>query len=115
MGLFDKAKQADVRCNYFEWDQKTFVLPKAYEVNASSDLAEVLAVFYLAGGYDFFKVTDPKEYVSKWLAFMGKLYAAITEGAYAHQKKFKNPLTEVQKRKLAKQGVPKIFIVDLNC
>ncbi len=117
MEAFDKLKrdkQSDAHCNYFEWDEQNFVLPKAYEVKASSDLADVMNIFYLAGGYDFFNVVDPKNYASKWLSFMGDLYAGITEGIYCNHKTLKNPLTEAQKRKLAKQGVPEIFIVDLN-
>lgn len=36
----------------------------------------------LAGGFDFFKVTNPEKYASNWLDFIGNLYSEIENEIY---------------------------------
>jgi len=99
---------------YAEWDNPGFVLPQKLQLNQNSKLHEAINVFYLAGGYDFFKVTDAEKYASNWLDFVGNLYAEIEDGVYETDGEYhKNPLTEEQRVSLVTQGVPEIFTDDI--
>ena len=62
------------RCRYYEWDKESFLLPADLMLSDRSELADALRVFYCAGGYDFFCVSEPKLYASRWLMFLGELY-----------------------------------------
>ena len=68
----------------------------------------------LAGGFDFFKVTNPEKYASNWLDFIGNLYSEIENEIYETDGKYhKNPLTDEQRESLIIQGVHKLFINDI--
>lgn len=98
---------------YAEWDNDDFVIPNELLLNENSSLADALNVFYKAGGYDFFKVVNPDKYASRWLEFMGNLYAEIEDGKYrSGGENFKFPLSEEQRRSLMEQGVPEKFTSD---
>lgn len=99
--------------NYVYQDSPNFSIPKEYELDTNSTLADALTVFLKAGGYDFFEVIDPKYYSDKWLNFVGDLYADIMANQYLIGKsRFVNPLTSEQKRGLIEQGVPEVFVSD---
>lgn len=57
------------RLNYSEWDNVDFVLPKELILKENSFLHEAIYVFYAAGGYDFFKVVNPKKICNKMVRF----------------------------------------------
>lgn len=98
---------------YEEWDNAGFVIPNELLLNENSSLAEALNAFYKAGGYDFFKVVDPDRYASRWLDFMGGLYAEIEDGKYTSGgERFIFPLSEEQRRSLIEQGAPELFTSD---
>lgn len=99
---------------YSEWDSNNFTIPKEYQLNENNRLHEALNVFYGAGGYDFFKVVNPKKYASAWLDFMSGLYSDIVSGKYQSDNSHHCiPLSDSQRASLAKQGVPEVFIKDL--
>ena len=66
---------------YEKWDAKDFSLPAEWQLREESSLGEALRVFYQAGGYDFFKVVEPKLYADNWLEFVGIFTATLTEAA----------------------------------
>lgn len=102
-------------CKYHEWDDSSFVLPKEYCLDESSDLADALNVFYQAGGYYFFNVVNPEYYASNWLEFIGSLYSAIMEDKYISDgKQFAVPLDDEQKQELLSRNVPERFIKDIR-
>lgn len=102
-------------CRYYEWDEDSFVLPSEYILNEKSELADALKVFYEVGGLDFFNVEEPDCYASKWLEFLGELYAAIMDGEYiAVEKQCIIPLSEMEKKELAERGVPEIFLTNIG-
>lgn len=106
--IFDKV-------GYKEWDKQGFVTPEKFYLDENSKLHEAIEVFYIAGGYDFFKVIDPEKYASKWLDFVGILYSEIVDGKYKTDRKYhKNPLTEEQRKSLIEQGVSEIFTNDIK-
>ena len=101
------------KVGYEEWDNDDFVIPKEFILGNTGTLADALRVFYAAGGYDFFKVTDPEKYASGWLEFIGNLYADIEDGVYKREGgHFVFPLSEEQRDSLVEQGVPKRFTDD---
>lgn len=103
------------KIGYEEWDNPQFAIPKSFHLDENSKLHEAINVFYLAGGYDFFKVIEPQKYASNWLDFIGGLYSEIENGKYKPDDKYhKSPLTEEQKKSLIKQGVPEIFTDNIN-
>lgn len=105
---------SEEKYRFFKWDEESFVLPKEYSLDKNSDLADALKVFYSAGGYEFFNVTDPEYYSGNWLDFIGNLYAEIDNGLYTlNNKEFTVPLTEEQKMELAERGVPRMFVTDI--
>ena len=78
------------------------------------DLALALEIFYLSDGYayleDLEKTTDLKE----WNSFITALYDDISNNKFPKTgKSFKIPLSKVQKYKLQKKGISKIFLIDL--
>lgn len=103
------------KMGYEEWDKQGFVTPKDILLDENNKLHEAIDVFYIAGGYDFFKVINPAKYASNWLDFVGNLYSEIVDGKYKPDGKYhKNPLTEKQKNSLIEQGVPEIFTTDIE-
>lgn len=99
---------------FYEWDESTFVLPDEYILDDNSDLADALNVFYLAGGYDFFNVVEPKYYSDNWMDFVANLYNEIMENRYVSDgKKIIIPLTDKQKQELFERGVPEVFLTDI--
>lgn len=103
------------RVNYGEWDKDDFIIPAEFELTGDSFLHEAIQVFYKAGGYDFFKVINPEKYATKWLDFVGGLYSEIKERKYKSDgKHHKNPLSDMDKCSLKKQGVPDLFIDDIS-
>ena len=104
------------KVGYEEWDKQGFVIPKNFYLDENSKLHEAVDVFYLAGGYDFFKVKNPEKYASNWLDFVGNLYQEIVEGKYKTDGiSHKNLLTEEHRTSLIVQGVPEIFTNDIVC
>lgn len=98
---------------YAEWDNADFVIPSEFVLKKNSSLADALRVFYAAGGYDFFKVTDPEKYASNWLEFIGNVYADIEDGVFKPDGgHFVFPLSEEQRKSLIGQSVPEIFTSD---
>lgn len=103
------------KVGYEEWDKPGFVVPKNFHLNENTKLHEAINIFYLAGGFDFFKVINPAKYASNWLDFIGNLYSEIEDKKYKTDGKFhKNPLTEEQRNSLINQGVPEIFTNDIE-
>lgn len=103
------------KVGYEEWDRPEFVLPENLRLDKNSKLHEAINVFYLAGGYDFFKVIRPEKYASNWLEFIGNLYREIEDGEYRPDGEYhKNPLTDEQRESLIAQGVPNIFTDDIQ-
>ena len=101
------------KIGYEEWDRADFVIPNEFILGNNSSLADALRVFYAAGGYDFFKVTDPEKYASDWLEFVGNLYADIEDGVYKPDGgRFVFPFSEEQRTSLIEQGVPEKFTSD---
>ena len=98
---------------YEKWDAKDFSLPAEWQLREESSLGEALRVFYQAGGYDVFKVVEPKLYADNWLEFVGMLYSDIDGGRYARgERHFRFPLSEETRRELTEQGVPELFTSD---
>lgn len=103
------------KVGYEEWDNPQFAIPEDFHFDENNKLHEAINVFYMAGGYDFFKVINPQKYASNWLDFIGNLYAEIKEGKYKPDGKYhKSPLTEEQRNSLIRQGIPDIFINDIK-
>lgn len=103
------------RVNYGEWDGKDFIIPAHLQLTNDSFLHEAIEVFYEAGGYDFFKVIDPRKYATRWLDFVGGLYSDMEKGKYRKDGKFhKNPLADEDRISLKEQGVPELFIDDIE-
>ncbi len=97
---------------FYEWDEDNFQLP--FVLDENSDLADALNVFYSAGGYEFFNVSNTRYYSDNWLNFVGNLYREIDNNKYCSKgKKYNIPLTEPQKQELLDRGVPEIFLTDL--
>lgn len=102
------------KVGYEEWDKPEFVLPENFFLDKNSKLHEAINVFYLAGGFDFFKVINPGKYASNWLDFIGNLYSEIEDETYETDGEYhKNPLTDEQRESLITQGVPEIFTNDI--
>jgi len=102
------------KVGYEEWDKPGFVLPENLQLTQGSKLHEAIEIFFLAGGFDFFKVINPEKYASNWLDFIGNLYSEIEDGTYETDGGYhKNPLTDEQRESLVAQGVPEIFTNDI--
>lgn len=103
------------RINYEEWDNHAFIIPTELQLTENHFLHEAIQVFYKAGGYDFFHVIHPEKYATKWLEFMGDLYADIVEDKYKSDGRFhKNPLSYEDRMSLKEQGVPELFTEDID-
>ena len=101
------------KLNEYNWDDG-FEIPKEILADPSCDLALALEIFYLGDGYayldDLEKTTDLKE----WGSFITVLYDDILNNKFPKiDKSFKIPLSKVQKYKLQKKGISKIFLIDL--
>ena len=99
--------------NEYNWDNG-FEIPKEILADRRCDLALALEIFYLSDGYayleDLEKTTDLKE----WNSFITALYDDISNNKFPKTgKSFKIPLSKVQKYKLQKKGISKIFLIDL--
>ena len=99
--------------NEYNWDNG-FEIPKEILADPRCDLALALEIFYLSDGYayleDLEKTTDLKE----WNSFITALYDDISNNKFPKTgKSFKIPLSKVQKYKLQKKGISKIFLIDL--
>ena len=99
--------------NEYNWDNG-FEIPKEILADPRCDLALALEIFYLSDGYayleDLGKTTDLKE----WNSFITALYDDISNNKFPKTgKSFKIPLSKVQKYKLQKKGISKIFLIDL--
>lgn len=103
------------KIGYEEWDSPRFMVPKNLYLDENSKLHEAIKVFYLAGGFDFFKVINPEKYATNWLDFVGNLYSEIVDGKYKTDGGYhKNLLMEEQRNSLIMQGVPEIFTNDIE-
>ena len=97
--------------NEYNWDNG-FEIPKEILADPRCDLALALEIFYLSDGYayleDLEKTTDLKE----WNSFITALYDDISNNKFPKTgKSFKIPLSKVQKYKLQKKGISKIFLI----
>lgn len=102
------------KVGYEEWDKPGFVMPKNFYLDENSKLHEAINVFYLAGGFDLFKVINPEKYASNWLDFISNLYSEIVDEKYKTDDEYhENPLTEEQRNSLVIQGVSEIFTNDI--
>lgn len=98
---------------YAAWDAADFRLPDAWKLGENESLGRALIVFYAAGGYDFFQVSDADRYAAAWLDFIGNLYTSIDDGMYAKgDSRFRFPLSEREREQLIRQGVPAVFTMD---
>ena len=103
------------KLNYEEWDRSDFHISSELELTSDSYLHEAIQVFYKAGGFDFFKIINPAKYATRWLDFIGGLYADIEgERFKSDGKSHKNPLSDMEKLSLKEQGVPDLFIDDID-
>lgn len=134
MGLFDKLKKKDNdtvsieklisepydqkyfdECKYIKWDDEDFTIPEELILTDDSYLHEAVEVFYKAGGREFFKVEDADKYAYNWIEFVGNLYQEIEDGKYKPDGKYhKNPLSDVEREQLKKQGVLDLFLDDIK-
>ena len=101
------------KLNEYNWDDG-FEIPKQILAAPSCDLALALEIFYLSDGYAFLddstKITDLKE----WGKFITVLYDDILNNKFPKTSTaFEIPLSQVQKYKLQKKGISKIFLTDL--
>ena len=99
--------------NEDNWDNG-FEIPKEILADPRCDLALALEIFYLSDGYayleDLEKTTDLKE----WNSFITALYDDISNNKFPKTSTaFEIPLSQVQKYKLQKKGISKIFLTDL--
>lgn len=107
--------ETEDRIGYEEWDNQGFIIPDRFHLDEKSKLHEAIEVFYMAGGYDFFEVVNPEKYALNWLIFMGNLYSDIEDGSFKTDgKHHSNPLTEEQRIILLEQGVPPVFVNDIE-
>ncbi len=99
------------KVGYAQWDDEDLALPSG----CFDSLEDALTAFYSAGGYDFFEVIDPEKYASRWLEYVGSLYADIESGKYpVSGKGCTLPLTPQQRSELSARGVPDIFTKDIE-
>ena len=101
------------KLNEYNWDDG-FEIPKEILAAPGCDLALALEIFYLSDGYAFLgnltKTTDVKE----WGRFITVLYDDILNNKFPKTSTaFEIPLSQVQKYKLQKKGISKIFLTDL--
>ena len=107
-------EEVSYRVNYGEWDKVGFEVPAECVLTEENSLYDAVKAFYLAGGYDFFKVVDPRKYGERWLEFIGNLYVEIDHGMYKEDGlNRENPLDAQKRKDLCEQGVPDIFTRDL--
>jgi len=100
---------------YYEWDEEKFVIPQKYYLKINADLADALNVFWSAGGFDFFNISNPKYYSQNWLDFISTLYNRINNGEFIiNNKIYIIPLSDKQKEELSNRGVPSIFITNIE-
>lgn len=98
------------KVGYAQWDSEDFAPPSG----DLDSLENALTAFYSAGGYDFFEIVDPEKYASRWLEYVGGLYADIESGKYpVSGKGCVLPLTPKQRTELSARGVPNIFTKDI--
>lgn len=101
------------KLNEYNWDDG-FEIPKKILAAPGCALALALEIFYLSDGYAFLdnltKTTDVKE----WGRFITVLYDDILNNKFPKTSTaFEIPLSKVQKYKLQKKGISKIFLTDL--
>lgn len=102
------------KLNEYNWDDG-FEIPKEILAAPGCDLALALEIFYLSDGYAFLdnltKTTDVKE----WGRFITVLYDDILNNKFPKTSTaFEIPLSKVQKYKLQKKGISKIFLYHLE-
>lgn len=106
-------EQLDKQIGEYNWDCG-FVFPEKVLSDKICDLALALKIFYLADGFRYLENKEENcEKTSAWCQFIEKLYTDITNGKYRKSEvHYKIPLTKVQKYKLSKKNVPKVFLED---
>lgn len=98
----------------YNWDDGLEV-PYQLLSDEHCDLALALEIFYLGDGYTYLINSELQAvHQEKWLEFIGKLYCDIASGQYKiTEHSYRIPLSKVQRYKLEKMDIPKIFITDL--
>ena len=100
---------------FYKWDDEDIAIPEEFILTDDSYLHEALEVFFKAGGREFFKVEDADKYAYNWIDFVGNLYQEIEDGKYKPDGKYhKNPLSDMEREQLKKQGVPDLFLDDIK-
>ena len=101
------------KLNEYNWDDG-FEIPKEILADPSCDLALALEIFYLGDGYSYLEDLGKTTDLEEWGSFIAALYDDILNNKYPNTgKPFENPLSKVQKYKLQKKGISKIFLIDL--
>ena len=88
--------------------------PKEILADPRCDLALALEIFYLSDGYAYLEDLERTTDLKEWNSFITALYDDISNNKFPKTgKSFKIPLSKVQKYKLQKKGISKIFLIDL--
>lgn len=101
------------KLNEYNWDDG-FELPKEILADPGCDLALALEIFYLGDGYAYLENLEKTTDLKEWGSFITALYDDILNNKFPKTgKSFEIPLSKVQKYKLQKKGISKIFLIDL--
>ena len=96
--------------NEYNWDNG-FEIPKEILADPRCDLALALEIFYLSDGYAYLEDLERTTDLKEWNSFITALYDDISNNKFPKTgKSFKIPLSKVQKYKLQKKGISKIFL-----
>lgn len=105
---YEQMKQALLEYN---WDDG-FEFPKTLLDSPLCDLSLALQIFDLADGYSY--IIGAPYSLDEWTNFIQPLYTDILAGKYPKtDTPYSAPYTKVQKYKLQKNGVPRVFLTDL--
>lgn len=101
------------KLNEYNWDDG-FEIPKQILADPSCDLALALEIFYLSDGYAFLDDSTKTADLKEWGRFITVLYDDILNNKFPKTSTaFEIPLSQVQKYKLQKKGISKIFLTNL--
>lgn len=101
------------KLNEYNWDDG-FEIPKEILAAPDCDLALALEIFYLSDGYAYLEDLTRTTELKEWGRFITVLYNDILNNKFPKTStSFEIPLSKVQKYKLQKKGISKIFLTDL--